>query len=90
MKSGSPPRGRDRRLDQRDHNNDTGTLVKKDERLAAFYSPLFRAAQLAYISILGAGQDRFQAGRKAGAAAIPAGRCSVSRLYRPARKALHE
>ncbi len=35
------------------YNNDTGTLVKKDERLASFYSPLFRAAQLAYLSILG-------------------------------------
>jgi Cu(I)/Ag(I) efflux system membrane fusion protein len=44
------------------YNNDTGTLVKKDERLAAFYSPQFRAAQLAYLAILGSGDDRFQAG----------------------------
>jgi RND family efflux transporter MFP subunit len=38
--------------------NDTGTLVKKDERLAAFYSPLFRAAQLAYFSTLSAPNDQ--------------------------------
>jgi len=45
------------------YNNDTGTLVRKDERLASFYSPLFRAAQLAYISLLGSSQeDRFHAG----------------------------
>src|SRR4030042_3814272 len=45
------------------YNNDTGTLVKKDERLASFYSPLFRAPQLAYISLLGASpEDRFHAG----------------------------
>jgi len=31
---------------------DTGTLVKKDERLATFYSPQFRAAQLAYFATL--------------------------------------
>jgi membrane fusion protein, copper/silver efflux system len=43
--------------------NDTGTLVKKDERLASFYSPLFRAAQLAYISILSTSpEDRFHGG----------------------------
>jgi RND family efflux transporter MFP subunit len=43
--------------------NDTGTLVKKDERLASFYSPLFRAAQLAYISILTSSpEDRFHGG----------------------------
>ena len=35
------------------YNNDTGTLVKKDERLASFYSPQFRAAQIAYLSLLG-------------------------------------
>ena len=41
--------------------NDTGTLVKKDDRLACFYSPQFRAAQLAYIATLGAPDDpRFQ------------------------------
>ncbi len=41
--------------------NDTGTLVKKDDRLASFYSPQFRAAQLAYIATLGAPDDqRFQ------------------------------
>ena len=45
------------------YNNDTGTLVKKGERLAAFYSPLFRAAQIAYISLLGSSpDDRFHAG----------------------------
>jgi len=45
------------------YNNDTGTLVKKDERLASFYSPLFRAAQLAYISLLSSSpDDRFHAG----------------------------
>src|SRR4030065_1745355 len=45
------------------YNNDTGTLVKKDERLASFYSPLFRAPQLAYISLLGGSpDDRFHAG----------------------------
>ena len=38
--------------------NDTGTLVKKDERLASFYSPLFRAAQLAYIATLSPPDDR--------------------------------
>jgi RND family efflux transporter MFP subunit len=43
--------------------NDTGTIVKKDERLASFYSPLFRAAQLAYISILTSSpEDRFHGG----------------------------
>lgn len=40
------------------YKNDTGTLVKKGERLAAFYSPQFRAAQLAYLSLYGAGDDR--------------------------------
>jgi len=45
------------------YNNDTGTLVKKDEQLASFYSPLFRAAQLGYLNLIGAGgEDRFQAG----------------------------
>ena len=45
------------------YDNDTGTLVKKDERLASFYSPLFRAAQLAYISLLSAPpDDRFHSG----------------------------
>jgi RND family efflux transporter MFP subunit len=37
---------------------DTGTLVKKDERLASFYNPQFRAAQLTYLSILGAPDDQ--------------------------------
>ncbi len=40
--------------------NDSGTLVKKDERLASFYSPLFRAAQLAYIATLTSPDDRAQ------------------------------
>jgi Cu(I)/Ag(I) efflux system membrane fusion protein len=40
--------------------NDTGTLVKRDERLASFYSPLFRAAQLAYIATLSSPEDRAQ------------------------------
>jgi Cu(I)/Ag(I) efflux system membrane fusion protein len=40
------------------YNNDTGTLVKKGERLAAFYSPQFRAAQLSYLSLYGVGDDR--------------------------------
>jgi RND family efflux transporter MFP subunit len=45
------------------YDNDTGTLVKKDERLASFYSPLFRAAQLSYISLLSSSpEDRFRAG----------------------------
>ncbi len=45
------------------YDNDTGTLVQKDERLASFYSPLFRAAQLAYISLLSSSpDDRFHAG----------------------------
>jgi len=36
------------------YNNPTGTLVKKDERLATFYSPEFLSAQQAYIVSLGA------------------------------------
>ena len=40
--------------------NDSGTIVKKDERLASFYSPLVRAAQLAYIATLTAPEDRAQ------------------------------
>jgi Cu(I)/Ag(I) efflux system membrane fusion protein len=44
------------------YNNDTGTLVKKDEHLASFYSPQFRAAQLAYLAILGSGVDRSRTG----------------------------
>src|SRR4030042_5045814 len=35
------------------YNNDTGTLVKKDERLASFFSPLFRNTQLSYLAVLG-------------------------------------
>jgi RND family efflux transporter MFP subunit len=58
------------------YNNDTGTLVKKDERLASFYSPQFRAAQLAYLSILGSGGDRFQAGGRQ--ALAPSQQASVS------------
>jgi RND family efflux transporter MFP subunit len=45
------------------YNNDTGTLVKKDERLASFYSPQFRAAQLAYLAVL-TSPERFQAGAR--------------------------
>jgi Cu(I)/Ag(I) efflux system membrane fusion protein len=48
------------------YNNDTWTLVKKDERLASFYSPQFRAAQLGYIALVDAGGDRFQAGGRYG------------------------
>ncbi len=40
-------------------SNTTGSLVKKDEPLASFYSPEFRSAQQAYIFGLGA-KDRFQ------------------------------
>jgi len=59
------------------YNNDTGTLVKKDERLASFYSPLFRAAQLAYISLLGSSpDDRFHAGGRQ--ALAPSQQASVS------------
>lgn len=50
------------------YNNDTGTLVKKDERLASFYSPQFRAAQLGYLSTLGAPEDRFPATGRPGIA----------------------
>ena len=46
------------------YNNDTGTLVKKDERLASFYNPQFRAAQLGYLSVLGAPDDRSYAGQR--------------------------
>jgi RND family efflux transporter MFP subunit len=45
------------------YNNDTGTLVKKDEQLASFYSPQFRAAQLAYLAVL-TSPERFQAGAR--------------------------
>jgi RND family efflux transporter MFP subunit len=45
-------------------NNDSGTLVKKDERLASFYSPQFRAAQLGYLSILTSPDDRSYAGQR--------------------------
>ncbi|MCJ7641398.1 MAG: efflux RND transporter periplasmic adaptor subunit [Desulfobacterales bacterium] len=58
------------------YDNDTGTLVKKDERLSSFYSPQFRAAQIAYLSILGAGEDRFQAGGRQ--ALAPSQQASVS------------
>jgi Cu(I)/Ag(I) efflux system membrane fusion protein len=47
------------------YNNDTGTLVKKDERLASFYSPLFRTTQYNYLSVLGSSlSDRYDAGRR--------------------------
>jgi RND family efflux transporter MFP subunit len=59
------------------YNNDTGTLVKKDERLASFYSPLFRAAQLSYISLLSAPpDDRFYGGGRQ--ALAPSQQASVS------------
>jgi len=59
------------------YDNDTGTLVKKDERLAAFYSPQFRAAQLSYIALVGAGgEDRFKAGGRQ--ALAPSQQASVS------------
>lgn len=48
------------------YSNDTWALVKKDERLASFYSPQFRAAQLGYIALVDAGGDRFQAGGRYG------------------------
>jgi membrane fusion protein, copper/silver efflux system len=41
-------------------NNSTGSVVKKDEILATFYSPEFLGSQQAYIYSLGA-LDRFQA-----------------------------
>jgi membrane fusion protein, copper/silver efflux system len=40
--------------------NTVGSLVKKDERLASFYSPEFLGAQQAYLYALGA-MDRYQA-----------------------------
>ena len=47
------------------YDNDTGTLVKKDERLASFYSPLFRTTQINYLSVLGSSPDeRYDAGRR--------------------------
>jgi Cu(I)/Ag(I) efflux system membrane fusion protein len=47
------------------YNNDTGTLVKKDERLASFYNPLFRTTQYNYLSVLAAPPDeRYDAGRR--------------------------
>jgi len=59
------------------YNNDTGTLVKKDERLASFYSPQFRAAQLAYISLMSSSpDDRFHAGGRQ--ALAPSQQASVS------------
>jgi len=42
------------------YNNSTGTLVKKDEPLASFYSPEFLSAQQAYLYALSS-LDRFQA-----------------------------
>jgi multidrug efflux pump subunit AcrA (membrane-fusion protein)/YHS domain-containing protein len=42
------------------YNNSTGTLVKKDEPLASFYSPEFLSAQQAYLYALNS-LDRFQA-----------------------------
>ena len=46
------------------YSNDTGTLVKKDERLASFYSPQFRAAQLGYLSVLTSPDDRSYSGQR--------------------------
>jgi membrane fusion protein, copper/silver efflux system len=47
------------------YNNDTGTLVKKDERLASFYNPLFRTTQYNYLSVLGSPPgDRYDTGRR--------------------------
>jgi multidrug efflux pump subunit AcrA (membrane-fusion protein)/YHS domain-containing protein len=42
------------------YNNSTGTLVKKDQPLASFYSPEFLSAQQAYLYALNS-LDRFQA-----------------------------
>ncbi|HET6491122.1 MAG TPA: efflux RND transporter periplasmic adaptor subunit [Syntrophales bacterium] len=42
------------------YNNSTGTLVKKDEPLASFYSPEFLSAQQAYFYALNS-LDRFEA-----------------------------
>jgi membrane fusion protein, copper/silver efflux system len=42
------------------HRNSTGTLVRKDESLASFYSPEFLSAQQAYIFALNS-LDRFEA-----------------------------
>ena len=59
------------------YDNDTWSLVKKGERLAAFYSPLFRAAQIAYISLLGSSpDDRFHAGGRQ--ALAPSQQASIS------------
>jgi len=47
------------------YRNDTGTLVKKDERLASFYNPLFRTTQYNYLSVLGSSLgERYDAGRR--------------------------
>ena len=47
------------------YDNDTWVLVKKDERLASFYSPLFRTTQINYLSVLGSSPDqRYDAGRR--------------------------
>ena len=47
------------------YNNDTWVLVKKDERLASFYSPLFRTTMYNYLSVLGSPlSDRYDAGRR--------------------------
>jgi Cu(I)/Ag(I) efflux system membrane fusion protein len=47
------------------YSNDTGTFVKKDERLASFYNPLIRTTQINYLSVLGASPDeRYDAGRR--------------------------
>jgi membrane fusion protein, copper/silver efflux system len=48
---------------QETYNNSTGSLVKKEETLATFYSPDFLAAEQAYIFALNS-LDRFQAGGK--------------------------
>jgi RND family efflux transporter MFP subunit len=58
------------------YNDDTGTLVKKDERLASFYNPQFRSAQLAYLGVLVPSDSRFQAGGRPGLA--PSQQASVT------------
>jgi membrane fusion protein, copper/silver efflux system len=58
------------------YNNDTGTLVKKNERLAAFYSPQLRAAQISYLSLFGSPDDRFRAGGRQ--ALAPSQQASIS------------
>jgi len=58
------------------YDNDTGTLVKKDEHLASFYNPQFRTTQLAYLSVSGSTADRGQTGGRQ--ALAPSQQASVS------------